>query len=313
MKTSVSSMPRLSAFITCISFLLCNYVLAQKNTIAVVDMDARGISVLEAQTLTDRLRNEMFRLGTLRVLDRGLMEDILAEQDLQMTGCTSDECLVQVGRLLGAQQIVGASISRFGEIFTVSARLIDVETGELIKVADYDLRGAFEDLLIKGMQQVAVRLGSDEIARPASLQASTDEVISLESSTSNIQKTPTGPSRDVLSVDDLVGKWNLSLLFPLEARLWATIRIEKTEEGLAAEVVMNLYKTVFKPPAWSQIRIVDVSLSDYKLILRTEYLGSTGGSTISLAFDKNKELLFGSDKQSLPPNATRQVSGNRVR
>ena len=112
--------------------LAFSFAFAQdKMTIAVLDLEGRGISLIEAQALTDRLRNDLFRLGAFRVLDRGMMESILAEQDLQLAGCTSNECLVEVGRLLGAQQIVGGSISLIGEMYTVSARLIDVETGEV--------------------------------------------------------------------------------------------------------------------------------------------------------------------------------------
>ena len=133
---------------------------AQAIPIAVVEFEANGISQTEAIALTDRLRNELFRLGAFEVVERGMMETILTEQDFQLTGCTSNECLVEVGQLLGARQVVGGRISRVGAMFTVSARVVDVQTGKLLGVSDFDLRGGLEEMLTRGMKQVAVRLSA---------------------------------------------------------------------------------------------------------------------------------------------------------
>ncbi len=128
---------------------------AKAIPIAILDFEANGISQTEAIALTDRLRNELFRLGQFEVVERGLMEDILLEQDFQLTGCTTNDCLVEVGRLIGARQVVGGRISKLGAMFTVSARVVDVETGKVLGVSDYDLRGGLEEMLTVGMKQVA--------------------------------------------------------------------------------------------------------------------------------------------------------------
>ena len=137
---------------------------AQPIPIAVVEFEGNGISQTEAIALTDRLRNELFRLGAFEVVERGMMETILTEQDFQLTGCTSNECLVEVGQLLGARQVVGGRISRVGAMFTVSARVVDVQTGKLLGVSDFDLRGGLEEMLTRGMKQVAVMLSGGEAA-----------------------------------------------------------------------------------------------------------------------------------------------------
>ncbi len=126
-----------------------------KPTLAIVDFEGFGVSPTEAIGLTNRLRNEIFRNGHFDVVDRGMMQSILAEQDFQLSACTSNECLVEVGQLLGAQQMIGGSITKIGSMYTVSARLVDVETGRVIKVSDYDIRGGLEELLTIGMSQVA--------------------------------------------------------------------------------------------------------------------------------------------------------------
>ncbi|UCH09098.1 MAG: DUF2380 domain-containing protein [Fidelibacterota bacterium] len=154
-----------------IFFSQMTYLYAQTVPIAVLDFDGFGISETEAVALSNRLRNELFRLGTFEVVDRGMMESILAEQDFQMTGCTSNDCLVQVGQLLGAQQMVGGSVSKVGGTFTVSARLVDVETGRVIGVSDFDLRGELDDMLTRGMEQVAIMLSDAEAPTPQELVA----------------------------------------------------------------------------------------------------------------------------------------------
>lgn len=148
---------------------------AQAVTIAVLDFDGFGISQTEAIALSNRLRNELFRLGTFEVVDRGMMENILAEQDFQQAGCTSNDCLVEVGRLLGAQQMVGGSISKVGQTFSVSARLVDVETGKVLSVSDFDRRGEIDDMLTRGMGVVALMLSGSEVADlPVASQPATE-------------------------------------------------------------------------------------------------------------------------------------------
>jgi len=143
---------------------LISVLSAQPIPIAIVEFEGNGISQTEAIALTDRLRNELFRLGAFEVVERGMMEAILTEQDFQLTGCTSNECLVEVGQLLGARQVVGGRISRVGAMFTVSARVVDVQTGKLLGVSDFDLRGELEEMLTDGMKQVAVILSGGEVA-----------------------------------------------------------------------------------------------------------------------------------------------------
>ncbi len=148
-----------------------NPVHGQKIPVAVMDLEAHGISDVEAAALSNRLRNELFKTGEFNVVDRGMMENILNEQDFQLSGCTSSDCLVEIGMLIGAQQMVGGSISKIGNTFTVSAQLVDVETGAVIRVADIDLRGALDDLLTRGISQVAALLSNGVAPTPRLVQS----------------------------------------------------------------------------------------------------------------------------------------------
>ena len=174
-----------------------SFLPAQAIPIAVMDFDGFGISQVEAIALSNRLRNELFRLGAFEVVDRGMMENILREQNFQMTGCTSNECLVEVGRLLGAKQMMGGSISKVGNTFSVSARLVDVGTGRLLAVSDYDLKAEIDDMLTTGMRVVALMLSGDEeganklSAQLASSKETRDPTVSAPGQPVGMQRQPT--------------------------------------------------------------------------------------------------------------------------
>jgi len=140
------------------AILLSTYIFAQKPSLAILDLDGIGISQSEAIALSNRLRNEIFSLGRARVVERGMMQSILEEQEFQELICNTDECMVTVGQLLGAEQIVGGSVSKIADYYTVSVRMINVETGEVIRVADVDVKGALGELLTSGMQEIALKI-----------------------------------------------------------------------------------------------------------------------------------------------------------
>jgi curli biogenesis system outer membrane secretion channel CsgG len=81
-----------------------------KQTVALLEFEGRGISQLEAKTLTDRLMSEMVNTDAVIMVERNQMDEILNEQGFQQSGCTSSECAAEVGALLGVQNMVSGSI-----------------------------------------------------------------------------------------------------------------------------------------------------------------------------------------------------------
>lgn len=130
----------------------------EQINIAVVDLEAYGISETEAQALTNRLRIELFQTGRFAVVERDRMRAILEEQDFQQTGCTTNECLVEVGQLLNVAQIIAGSVSKVGDVFSIEVRVIDVRSGEIVDAAIVDVMGAISDVLTEGMGRAAQRL-----------------------------------------------------------------------------------------------------------------------------------------------------------
>jgi hypothetical protein len=133
-----------------------------KKNIAVIDFDSRGgLSASEIGILTDRLRSLLVRTNAFNVVDRGRMQNILDEQGFQMSGCTSTECAVEAGKILGVEQMVAGSIGRIGSLYTIDLILIDTETSRIVKSLTRDYTGGVEGL-VKEMQSLANELAGVE-------------------------------------------------------------------------------------------------------------------------------------------------------
>ena len=67
--------------------------------IAVMDIKAVGMSSSESLAFTEFLRDGFINSSYFKVLPRENMDAILQEQALQQSGCTSDECAIQLGKI----------------------------------------------------------------------------------------------------------------------------------------------------------------------------------------------------------------------
>ena len=78
------------------------------------------------------IASELVKIGKYNVVERTKIDEILKEQKLQMSGCV-EECLIDVGKMLGAKQIILGSVGKLGSLFTITAKLVDATSGEMIQ------------------------------------------------------------------------------------------------------------------------------------------------------------------------------------
>jgi len=142
--------------------LLLFMMLNAQVKIAVMDFEGKNVPQTDASALTDRLRAELFLTGKFVVLEREKMDAILKEQQFQLSGCTSDACVVEAGQLLAVEQMVAGSISKVGQTYSVTARLIGVEKGNLLNVGKCDLKGDIGDLMTS-LSNVALQLSGKQV------------------------------------------------------------------------------------------------------------------------------------------------------
>ena len=142
-----------------IIFLIpCILIGQDKKNIAVLELRPSGISVDQAQILTDRLRSELFKTEKFIVLERDKMNEILEEQGFQLSGCTTNDCAVEIGKLIGVEQIITGNIGKLENLYTLNIRLIDVETGKILNVATEDCECSIKDVLKISIRNVCLKL-----------------------------------------------------------------------------------------------------------------------------------------------------------
>jgi len=119
----------------------------KKIFLAVLDLkNNAGLKNEECSTLSDAVRQELFSTGKYRIVDRENMDQILKEQGLQVSDCTSEECAVKIGQLLGVEKMVVGSIGKLGQVYMLNLQLLNVETGEIEKMVSDECPCMIEQL-----------------------------------------------------------------------------------------------------------------------------------------------------------------------
>jgi len=138
-------------------------------TIAVLDLDAKGISQTEADYLSEYMRGQVTRLVTSEeykertgidytVVERSQMDKIFEQFEIQDTGCTDVSCAVEFGKMLSVERILIGSVGLVGQTYSIATRIVDVESAGTIAVADYTYAGQIDDLLRTGIASVVDEL-----------------------------------------------------------------------------------------------------------------------------------------------------------
>jgi len=130
--------------------LFADTITSVKMKIAVLNLkNANGVTPSDAELISDRLRNEFFSTGTVDVMERAQMQEVLKEQGFQSSGttCTDEGCIVAMGKLLGVRRIIIGSVGKLGSMYMINIRGINVESGKVEKVVSEDVKGDIDKLV----------------------------------------------------------------------------------------------------------------------------------------------------------------------
>lgn len=113
---------------------------SQKRKVAIVPFrELRGQPTVLGVYLSEELTTKLFQIGALDVVERTLIDKILAELKLQSTGVIDPDTARKIGQIAGVEAIVTGTITDFPSSAAVNCRLIDVQTGRLIAAAQVEL------------------------------------------------------------------------------------------------------------------------------------------------------------------------------
>ena len=127
-------MALLSAAVAC----LAQEKTASRRRVAVLgfknlrnDENTDWIGAVTAETLTTKLAG----VRAMIVIEREQVRKVIQEQNLQATVLVDAKAAVKTGRLLGAQSVVVGSFAVGGGRVRFNARIVDVESGEVLNAA----------------------------------------------------------------------------------------------------------------------------------------------------------------------------------
>ncbi|MGL1900488.1 MAG: hypothetical protein OCC49_00030 [Fibrobacterales bacterium] len=123
-------------------------------------------------SITIKMMSELNNLQTYRVMERTLMNEILAEQGFQQSGaCDESECAVEIGRLVAVDKIIAGTVSHIGNVFILNVQVVDLESGrnEVIITREYDGPASF--LISECIPSIANELsGVKEVAQKSVIE-----------------------------------------------------------------------------------------------------------------------------------------------
>jgi TolB-like protein len=112
----------------------------QKRTIAVVEFaDLRGNVTDFGRFIAEELITRLYETKKFKVIERQLLNKVVAEQKLSLTGMIDQTSAQKLGKLLGVDAIASGTITDLGKTLRVNARLIDTSTGEIFAVASAEI------------------------------------------------------------------------------------------------------------------------------------------------------------------------------
>lgn len=130
-----------------------------KTKIAVLDFQLQGeefdnkdMGTIVAEWFT----TAMVREGRFDVVERRLLEKILGEQKLALSGVVDAESATQIGKLLGVKVIISGSVMKLKEVTEINARIIDVESASIIAAENVKstATGRLQDLVVEMSEKI---------------------------------------------------------------------------------------------------------------------------------------------------------------
>jgi hypothetical protein len=118
-----------------------------------------GVPPSTAAAVTESLVAEVRRQSGAEVITQREIASILSlENQKTMLGCSSDECMAELGGALGADRLVAADLAKLGESFLLHVRVVEVKKVRVSAQSDRRLRGGTIDDVLDVLPAVVAEL-----------------------------------------------------------------------------------------------------------------------------------------------------------
>jgi len=105
-----------------------------------------GRDTADGDVISGRITTELVRLKKFRVTERREIEKVFGELKLQSSGAMGADSIKSVGKMLGADWLILGTLTGLpGGRIEVNARLVGVESGEIINAYSVKIRKDWKD------------------------------------------------------------------------------------------------------------------------------------------------------------------------
>lgn len=234
-----------------ISFFSCSAHAGEK--VAVLDFKSILAPPELGMAVAEILRTELIGVGDYTVIERGMLEGLIKEQELQLTGAVDSETAVAIGKLVGAQLVVIGSIVKTGSVYTINSRFIDVETG--IARIGQNIRGQGEDQISHMVHQLALIIAGKTVT--------TEELIPEPERKALVSRSDGSVLLFSFETEPEVHQWQ-PMAEPPASMTWSKDHVTDGKHSLQIvfpkKTAYPELDTTFIPEDWSSYRILAFDL-----------------------------------------------------
>ena len=261
-------------------------------TVGVIDLDVNNVDEGEARAISERLRIWLGRTGVFQVIERNQMDTIMEELGFQYSGaCNTDECIVQVGQMLGATKMIAGSISKVATLYSLQVRIVDIASSRIEHTSFRDEPGGMTAVLTDATQFVANQLADFVRGTPA--QPFTDPGQPVTPTTAQIRIESTPPGAAIIIDDQNSGQVTPAIL-PLTAGAHdLTLRLSGyAENSQSFQVTGGQDRTI-------SASLAEIDVGSAQLTIQSSLLGAnlrvSGDQETGVALNRPQEAV------TLPP------------
>ncbi len=136
-------MRRLPSCLALAVLLVATTASAAAPTVAVLPFrDLSGVKMSVGEAIRETVTSDLKTLGGVRVVERAELDRVLGEQHLQGAGEVDSATAARVGKLTGATLIAVGAYQQSASDVRLTARFVQVETGEIVGTAKVDGRAS---------------------------------------------------------------------------------------------------------------------------------------------------------------------------
>jgi WD40 repeat protein len=132
-------MKKLLTLFTIIAVTLCSAACVsaaeyKKIKVAVVDFQENGTFDVKdvGKIVAEWFTTALVTTGRFDVIERRLLQQLLEEQKMGMTGLIDPRSASKLGKVLGVKTVVSGTVQSYDGIYEINVRLLNVETGSII-------------------------------------------------------------------------------------------------------------------------------------------------------------------------------------